>query len=49
MNPNIFPVVLIILDLCAAVGYASNNLWIKAGYWFSAGLISIFATLMKNG
>ena len=44
MNPKLFPTILIILDVCAAIVWASHGDWRKAGYWMSAGVLTICVT-----
>ena len=43
---HIFPFILIVLDVCAAIVYASNGDWKHFGYWMSAASISTFALIM---
>ena len=39
MNEKVFPTILIVLDIAAAIVYAGNGDWRKALYWlFAAGL-----------
>lgn len=47
MIVKLFPIMLIVLDFCAAVAYVIvEKDFIRAGYWLSAGFISLFAILM---
>ena len=46
MNPYIFPVILVALDVAAAVVYATHGEWARVGYWVSAAMITVFATLI---
>ena len=43
-----FPVLLIIEDVVAALLYAWCGMWIHAGYWLSAAVLTLFVTLMKG-
>lgn len=43
---NLFPVCLIILDVCASIVYIKYGDYRRAGYWISAALISYFALTM---
>jgi hypothetical protein len=46
MNPKVFPVILVILDVCAAVAYGvSGEPW-RCVYWLAAALISTSAIMM---
>jgi hypothetical protein len=40
----IFPTILIILDVCAAVGYAPSGDWKKVVYWIAAGTLTAMVT-----
>jgi hypothetical protein len=40
----IFPTLLIILDLCAAIGYVSSGDWKKVVYWIAAGTLTAMVT-----
>jgi len=44
MNPKIFPTILIILDICAAIGYIPCGDWRKIIYWLSAGILTFVIT-----
>ena len=44
MNPKIFPTILIVLDLGAAVVYGLDGDLRKCVYWISAGVLSICVT-----
>ena len=41
---RIFPTILIILDVAAALMYVPAGDWRHAGYWISAAFITYFAT-----
>lgn len=43
---HIFPIILITLDVAAAVVYLAHGDWRHFGYWMSAASISVFATIM---
>lgn len=46
-SEKIFPTILIILDICAAIMYLpKKDIW-NAGYWFSAAAISICVLCRK--
>ena len=40
MNQKTFPIILIILDLCASFAYASKGDMRMAIYWFSAATLN---------
>ena len=40
MRSKIFPTILIILDICAAIGYIPDGDWRKVVYWFAAAVLS---------
>ena len=42
MSPKLFPTILIILDLCAAIGYAGD--WRKVVYWLAAAVLTTVVT-----
>ena len=46
MNPKIFPTILIVLDICAAVSYgiAKEPDWRKVVYWISAAVLTATVT-----
>jgi len=44
MNPKVFPSVLIVLDVAAAVVYAAGGDWRKAVYWISAAVLTASVT-----
>lgn len=46
-DPCLFPIVIIALFACAAVRYAADSNWPKAGYWVSAALLNIFVLAME--
>ena len=42
MNERIFPTILIILDVCAAIGYIGD--WRKVTYWIAAAILTFTVT-----
>ena len=44
MRSKIFPTVLIILDICAAIGYIPDGDWRKVIYWISAAVLTFTVT-----
>ena len=44
MNPKIFPTLLIVLDVAAAVVYAAAGDWRRAIYWFAAAVLTASVT-----
>lgn len=44
MNKYIFPVVLIVLDFCAAIFYAVAKDYKMAVYWIAAAVLNICVT-----
>jgi len=44
MNPKIFPTILIILDVCAAIGYVPTGDWRKIIYWLAAAALTYCVT-----
>ena len=44
MNPKIFPSVLIVLDVAAAVVYAAAGDWRRTSYWFAAAVLTATVT-----
>ena len=46
MNPKIFPTVLIILDVCAAIPYMAEKDLRMTVYWLSAALLTFSVTWM---
>jgi hypothetical protein len=45
VDQRIFPVTLIVLDLCAAVVYATHLDWRRAVYWFAAAVLTLCVTV----
>ncbi len=45
---KLFPTVLIVLDIAAAVVYAYNKQWGHVLYWASAGLITLAVTFLMK-
>lgn len=41
---KLFPTILIVLDICAALGYMATNDWRKVIYWLAAGILSAAVT-----
>jgi len=37
---HLFPTILIILDVCAAIAYAFNKDGVRVAYWLGAGLLT---------
>jgi len=44
MNPKILPTVLIIIDVCAAIGYIPVHDWRKIIYWLAAAALTYVVT-----
>ena len=44
MKSKIFPTLLIILDVCAALGYIPDGEWRKVIYWLAAAVLTITVT-----
>jgi len=44
MDPRLFPIALIILDLCAATGYLWHLDWRRAIYWTAAAILTASVT-----
>lgn len=44
MNPKIFPTILIILDICAAIAYIPGGNWKMAVYWIAAATLTAMVT-----
>lgn len=44
MNPRLFPTILIVLDVLAALVFATEGDVRKCGYWISAAAITCFVT-----
>lgn len=42
MNPKLFPTLLIVLDVCAAIGYLGD--WRKMTYWIAAAVLTTVVT-----
>ena len=43
-SEKIFPLILIALDICAAVGYAYKHDWKMSVYWIAAAVLNICVT-----
>jgi len=46
---KIFPTLLIILDLCAAIVYLINTKWGHVGYWLAAAVLTFCVTYAMKG
>jgi len=44
MNPKLLPTVLIIIDVCAAIGYVPCGDWRKIIYWLAAAALTYVVT-----
>jgi hypothetical protein len=44
MMTKIFPTILIILDVCAALVYVPSGDWRHVGYWMSAAVLTVTVT-----
>ena len=44
MSPKLLPILLIVIDVCAAAVYAKHGDWHRVGYWICAAGITYFAT-----
>ena len=44
MGSKIFPTILIVLDVCAALGYISGGEWKRVVYWIAAGVLTACVT-----
>lgn len=44
MLSKIFPTLLIILDVCAAIGYIPDGDWRKIIYWLAAAVLTFTVT-----
>lgn len=40
MSSWLFPVILIVLDLCASVVYGFYGDWVRVAYWIGAALLT---------
>jgi hypothetical protein len=41
---QIFPLILIFIDICAALGYLPVGDWRRVGYWLCAGALTFFVS-----
>jgi hypothetical protein len=41
---KIFPSILILLDICASIGYIQSGDWRKVIYWIAAGILTTTVT-----
>jgi len=41
---KVFPTIIIILMICAAIVYAYYKNWKMCGFWFSAAAVNFFVT-----
>ena len=44
MSAKIFPTILIILDIFAAIGYIPDGDWRKVIYWLAAAVLTLTVT-----
>ena len=44
MKEKLFPTLLIILDLCAAIGYIPGGDWRRVIYWLAAAILTYTVT-----
>lgn len=44
MNPKLFPTILIILSVLAALSYIPSQDWRHVGYWTAAAILNICVT-----
>ena len=44
MSNKLFPTILIILDICAAIGYIPDGDWRKVVYWVAAAVLTFTVT-----
>jgi len=44
MSEKIFPTLLIVLDVCAAIVYIPGGDWRKVGYWLAAAVLTTMVT-----
>jgi len=44
---NLFPTILIILDICSALVYGFYQDWVRVCYWFGAGLLTWCSIYMR--
>ena len=44
MKEKLFPTLLIILDLCAAIGYIPSGDWRRVIYWLAAAILTYTVT-----
>jgi hypothetical protein len=44
MNPKVFPVILLALQVAAAITYACHGDWRKTLYWLFAGGLTVVVT-----
>lgn len=40
MNPKVFPTILMVLDICAAIAYVTVDDWRKTVYWTAAAVLT---------
>ena len=48
MNPKIFPTILMILDVAAAIVYASHKQWGQVVYWTAAAVLTFSIAFMMG-
>lgn len=44
IHPKLFPTILMILDVCAAMAYIPTGDWRKVVYWLAAGALTFVVT-----
>jgi len=44
ISPKIFPLILIVLDICAALGYLPEKDFRKVIYWLAAAILTTVVT-----
>jgi hypothetical protein len=44
LNPRLFPTMMVIQDLLAAVAYARHGMWWHTGYWIAAAVLTTCVT-----
>lgn len=44
MNPKVFPTMLIVLDVAAAIGYLPRGEWRMVVYWLAAATLTTVVT-----
>lgn len=44
VDPKVFPTILIVLDVAAAIGYVPSGDWRKIIYWIAAAILTFTVT-----